>query len=89
MDLSDLQLNLRQLLNQWDPIGVAETAPDEYDCMLGPLLARLRGGAGRSEISEFLWHELENHFGLDPTRHEVGSAADRLVVWWATARPAP
>jgi hypothetical protein len=87
VDLADLQLNLRHLLNQWDPIGVAEIAPDEYDCMLGPLLTRLGAGAGRSEISEFLWHELEDHFGLDPTHHEVDSVADRLVAWWAAAQP--
>lgn len=83
VDPADLHLNLRYLLNEWDPIGVAEIAPDEYDCMLGPVLGKLGAGAGRAEISEFLWHELEDHFGLDPTRYDVDSVADRLVAWWA------
>ncbi|MGW3513804.1 hypothetical protein [Streptomyces sp. NPDC000994] len=25
---------LRHLLNEWDPIGVADLVQDEYDCML-------------------------------------------------------
>jgi hypothetical protein len=77
------QLNLRYLLNEWDPIGVSEIAPDEYDCMIGPLLVRLRAGAGRAEISEYLWFELEDHFGLDPARYDVDTMANRLVAWWA------
>jgi hypothetical protein len=85
VDLVDQQLNLRYLLNQWDPIGVAEIAPDEYDCMTAPLLTRLRSGAGRAEISEFLWYELEDHFGLDPARYDVDAVANRLVAWWPSA----
>jgi hypothetical protein len=79
------QLNLRYLLNEWDPIGVAEIAPDEYDRMVGPLLVRLRAGAGRAEISEYLWFELERHFGLDPTPYDVDGMANRLVAWWSVA----
>ncbi len=59
---------LRRLLDEWDPIGVADEVPDEYDCMLAPLLQRLRSGAGRTEIGEFLRHELEHHFGLPLSR---------------------
>ncbi|WP_240653890.1 hypothetical protein [Streptomyces sp. AcE210] len=39
---------------------------DEYDCMLAPLLKRLRSGAERTEIGEFLRQKLESHLGLDP-----------------------
>lgn len=38
-----LQENLRYLLNQWDPIGVADIVDDEYDCMLVPLWLKLIG----------------------------------------------
>jgi hypothetical protein len=85
---ADVQLDLRYLLNQWDPIGVAEIAPDECGCMIGPLLTKLSAGPGRGEISEFLWFELEDHFGLDPARQEVDSVADRLAAWWAADEPA-
>jgi hypothetical protein len=77
------QANLRHLLNAWDPIGVADVVDDEYDCLIGPLLQRLIAGGGRAEISEFLWTELEDHFGLDPHVHEVDKVANKLVAWWA------
>ena len=79
------QPNLRCLLNEWDPIGVADIAPDEYDCTIGPLLVRLRAGAGEAEIREYLWFELEDHFGLNPARYDLDAMADRLVAWWAVA----
>jgi hypothetical protein len=54
--LSDLQDELRYLLNRWDPIGIYDESldfpPDEYDCLLGPLLIRAsefaRGKESRS-----------------------------------------
>ncbi|MFE0604107.1 hypothetical protein ACFW2T_19655 [Streptomyces sp. NPDC058892] len=79
--------NLRLLLNEWDPIGVADMVQDEYDCLIGPLLSRLHHRAGRTEISEFLWHEVTEHFGLAPFRYEVDAVADRLVAWWAALEP--
>ncbi|NBE51521.1 hypothetical protein [Streptomyces boluensis] len=79
----DAQDNLRYLLNEWDPIGVADAVRDEYDCLIGPLLSRLHRGAGRAEISEFLWHELNDHFHIPPTPERVDPMADRLVAWWA------
>jgi hypothetical protein len=85
VDLGDLQLNLRLILNQWDPIGVAEIACDQYDYLLGPLLTKRYAGAGRAEISEFLWYDLEEHFGLDPARYDIDRVTDRLVAWRTAA----
>ena len=83
MDLSDLQDNLRYLLNEWDPIGVATMVSDEYDCLVAPLLSRLISGASPWQISEFLWYELDDHFHLSPEGHDVDGMANRLVAWWA------
>ncbi|MDX3803910.1 hypothetical protein [Streptomyces sp. AK04-3B] len=80
--------DLRRLLNEWDPIGVADDVQDEYDCMLAPLLQRLRSGAGRTEIGESLRHELEGHFGLDPLGLRPDAMAVRVVEWWKSADPA-
>ncbi|MEN3360366.1 MAG: hypothetical protein V7637_4348 [Mycobacteriales bacterium] len=82
-----LQANLRYLLNQWDPLGVADLVDDEYDCLLVPLWNILTGNSTPSQVSELLWYELEDHFRLDPARHGVDSMANRLVAWAAAARP--
>lgn len=88
----DIEGNLRYLLNQWDPIGVAELLDDEYDCLIVPLLTRLGAGADQAVISKFLWYELEDHFGMSPYHHRehygVDALADRLVAWWAAIYPA-
>src|SRR6266536_3468198 len=59
---------IRRLLNEWDFIGVfnPETNVDEYDCMIPPLLAKLAGGAGSSEIRRYLDDEIRGHFGMSP-----------------------
>ncbi|MFH8573928.1 hypothetical protein [Streptomyces sp. NPDC017993] len=77
--------DLRHLLNEWDPIGVAEDVQDEYDCMLAPLLQRLRSGANQTEIGEFLRHELQDHFGLDPLGLRPEAMATRVITWWSAA----
>ncbi|MFG3509998.1 hypothetical protein ACGF5F_31355 [Streptomyces sp. NPDC047821] len=76
---------LRHLLNEWDPIGVADEVRDEYDCMLTPLLQRLQNGAGTAEIAAFLRRELEEHFGLTPAPLDPEAMAARLTSWWAAA----
>ncbi|MGW2964922.1 hypothetical protein ACWDGI_41635 [Streptomyces sp. NPDC001220] len=76
---------LRHLLNEWDPIGVADDVQDEYDCMLAPLLKRLRGGCDQGEIGEFLRHKLEDHFGLSPLPSEPEAMAVRVISWWTAA----
>jgi hypothetical protein len=48
MEPVDAQDNLRYLLNEWDPIGVADLVQDEYDCLIGPILSRLTRGAERA-----------------------------------------
>lgn len=80
--------DLRRLLNEWDPVDVADDVQDEYDCMLAPLLQRLRSSAGRTEVGEFLRHELEDHFGLDLLGVRPDAMAVRVVGWWKSAGPA-
>ncbi|MEU6315882.1 hypothetical protein [Streptomyces sp. NPDC047014] len=82
------QRALRQLLNAWDPVGVADSVEDEYDCMLAPLLGRLCRGAGQAEIDAYLRHELEEHFGLDPSGSHTDAVAGQVTAWWASGGPA-
>ena len=90
VDFGHAQSDLRSILNEWDPIGVAEFAPDdEYDCLIAPLLSRLRAGVGEAAIGEFLWHEIEDHFGLNPAAADTDGVAARLAAWWAAYAGAP
>lgn len=80
---------LQRLLNEWDPIGVRPKLggpEDEYDCMLGPLLTLLSGGASETEIGSFLRAELSGHFGLDPGYSQPETFAARLLAWWSVER---
>jgi hypothetical protein len=77
---------VRRIIWQWDPIGVADLAPDdEYDCLIGPVLARLRAGAGQVDIASFLHAELQGHFGMTPPFDGIDATAMRLVDWWGTS----
>ena len=75
---------VRVLLMSWDAIGVAgvETAADEYDCMISPLLHLLHDGANAPAIRDWIVGEVEGHFGLhaDPVRE--GHLADEIAAWW-------
>lgn len=84
---------LRAVLNEWDPIGVygptteAEIAEpewpaDEYDCLRWPLVSRLRGGASRRELADFLEQELNQHFGIGGEVSDDDPVLDRLQAWW-------
>src|SRR5262249_15593338 len=75
---------LRQLLNEWDPICVRDLSAhdDEYDCLLGPLLSRLMAGAGTDEVAALLRRRIEDHFGLDPRSVGIDDFAARTVAWW-------
>jgi hypothetical protein len=90
--LSDLQDELRYLLNRWDPIGVyyesLDFPRDEYDCLIGEILTRLARHDSKASFSEYLWNEIENHFELDPFRCGTDVFADRLQAWYAAKNAA-
>lgn len=78
---------LRDLVNQWDPIGIYDVEtdfpPDEYECLEGPLMSRLRAGESSEQIGEFLHNQLRDHFGLNPTSSRPHEFAERLTRWFA------
>jgi hypothetical protein len=91
-----LILGLRELLNTWDPIGIGPDGgpPDEYDCLIGPMLGRWERGADACELAEFLRRELDDHFGLDPEYHvdkieRVSRAAVELLGQRRVGLPRP
>lgn len=87
------QRQLRALLMEWDPIGVAGApeAADEYDCMLSPLLRRLHDGVSDKEIQDWVAGEVEGHFGLHSDRDREAQLVRQIIGWWrhrATQPPA-
>jgi hypothetical protein len=76
-------LELRDLLLDWDPIGIAEVCPrDEYDCVIGPLLCMLERNATEREIAGFLESKVQDHFGLKPVSPREAALAADLKVWF-------
>jgi len=65
-------------------LGVSDLVDDEYNCILVPLWRLLSSGPTRAQVSEFLWTELEDHFGIEPQGHEIDPFADQLAFWSAT-----
>lgn len=83
-----LQMELRQHLLAWDPIGIATVpeAQDEYDCMISPLLHQLHDGRSASEIAVWVNAELRDHFGMSTEPPERAEAlAAQLTTWWNAA----
>src|SRR5687768_16727293 len=83
---------IRDLWNEWDPIGVgpAEGGPlDEYDSYLGPSLRLLEQGASPEEIGRYLEEIVGDHMGLGASGvHYVRSTAfgAKLSSWFASYR---
>jgi hypothetical protein len=75
------QASLRDLLNHWDPIGVVDLVDDEYDCLIAPLWDKLTHGITQASLSEYLWLEIRDHFGLDPEPCGTDAFAERLLAF--------
>ena len=76
---------LRSLLFEWDPVGVAaepDWPGDEYDDLLEPLRERLAAGATAGELAVFLERHVAEHMGLTPDADREERFAERLSAWW-------
>jgi hypothetical protein len=82
--VADRAKELRDLLNEWDFIGVFDPVinTDEYDCMIPPLMKKLAAGAGTDDIARFLDGEVAGHFGMSVGLVETAPMAERLTAWW-------
>lgn len=70
---------VRDVLAAWDPIGVADERPDEYDGYIRPICELLRAKSDVEEVAAYLrWMETER-MGLPPTsRGRLDAIATRL-----------
>ena len=78
------QRQLRNLLLEWDPIGIANApeAADEYDCMISPLMHQLHDGEKRREIQNWIVNQVEEHFGMRSDSGRESQLATDLIKWW-------
>jgi hypothetical protein len=87
------QRQVRALLMEWDPIGVADAveAADEYNCMISPIMHQLFEGAPDSVLASWIAAERTQHFGLSPDLERDAELARRLTSWWSgrTANHSP
>jgi len=62
---------VRAVLNaNWDPIGVADAAPDEYDGYIGTIHSMLQRGASPDELAAHLLQIETGSMGLDGLSEE-------------------
>lgn len=82
---SETQKQMRRILMDWDPIGIAPIprAPDEYDCMISPLMHQLYEGADEGRIRSWIVDEVEGDFGMRSVSEREARLARNLVSWWA------
>jgi hypothetical protein len=76
---------LRDLMCEWDPIGIMgnpDAPRDEYDCLLGPLLTRLQSATPDADIAGYLRDELVAHFGLSSEHYDFRAVAKRVQAWF-------
>lgn len=78
----DAHLAIKQiLLNEWDPIGIAELAEaqDEYDAYIADVCRLLSRRAGVHEVFDYLWWIETMHMGLCGDRQRTEKIAERLI----------
>ncbi len=82
-------LGLANLLYEYDLLGVYQDAsiapddPEEYDDLVGTLLAGLESGMTPTELSEVFAQQLRDHYGLARALAEQEYAfCERVYVWW-------
>ena len=76
---------MRQLWNDWDPIGVvSEDIQDEYDSYVAPTLKLLDDGCPAGEIEAYLTSIVRDYIGLgeDGVRGSNPWAFARKIMDW-------
>jgi hypothetical protein len=82
---------LREILNEWDPIGVfgmgLDRPPDdEYDSYLSPVFTALHEGGAAAEVRRALESAL-GRMGLGPAGEREDLFAERIACWWRASFP--
>ena len=71
-------LKIREILNDWDPIGVADSIDDEYDTMNFRTLSILMNARDKKEIREILADYTRNSMEIIVDNDTLDKVADRI-----------
>lgn len=71
-------LKIREILNEWDPIGVADSVDDEYDTMNFRTLSVLMNKRDKKEIQEILADYIRNSMEIVVDNDTLDRIADRI-----------
>jgi hypothetical protein len=71
-------LKIREILNDWDPIGVADSVDDEYDTMNFRTLSVLMNKRDKKEIKEILDDYTRNAMEITIDNDTLDKVADRI-----------
>lgn len=80
---------MRRRLDAWASAGSHapdEQPDDEWDCLLGPVVALLAHHRKPDEIAARISAELRDHYGLEPGGDDVGFASELRVLWDADVK---
>lgn len=83
-DVADLTPELRAILNDWDPIGVADIDQTEYDGLNGEILAGL---AQCEDLAAFTEHFLRAVEGFSNNLGECNAVGSTLHAWFHPKQP--
>ena len=71
-------LKIREILNDWDPIGVADSVDDEYDAMNFRTLSVLMNKRDKKEIREILEDYTKNSMGITVDGETLDKVSDTI-----------
>ena len=76
-------LKVLHVLRKWDPIGVADESPDEYDAYAGELIRMLDHGATVDNVVNWMRDLATRHMGLSHVEERLTrDCAQELVDYW-------
>ena len=76
---------LRELVNEWDPIGLISMGcpEDEYECLLDLLMRQLEASHKPKLIAQDLFTHISNHFGLSPDKRKTLKFVEKASAWFS------
>ncbi|MBN2447796.1 MAG: hypothetical protein JXO22_13780 [Phycisphaerae bacterium] len=69
-------------LRRWDPLGLVDESPDEYDGYAPAIVGLLDRGATTDDIARYLNDVIRARMGLPPNPAQDHKVAEELVNLW-------